>query len=54
MLPDLSRFYSIDTFDEETLYARPWWWLRAHVQALFGIRGSLTGALFPRKENEDE
>lgn len=54
MLPDLGRYFGVDTFDEEALYARPWWWLRSHVQALFGIRGSLTGAQFLREETGNE
>ena len=54
VLPDLGRFFGIDTSDDDALLARPWWWLRSHVQALFGIEGSLTGALFPRGEETNE
>ncbi|WP_300733703.1 hypothetical protein [Pseudomonas sp.] len=50
MLPDLSRLYSIDTADEAALLARPWWWLRAHLLALVGIEGSLTGRTLETKE----
>lgn len=54
VLPDLTRLYHLDTSDEEALLARPWWWLRAHLLALLGVEGSLTGATFPRKEIDDE
>lgn len=53
VLPDLGRYFGVDTSDEAALYARPWWWLRSHVQALFGIQGSLTGATFTREDTEE-
>lgn len=54
VLPDLGRFFGVDTSDEDAFDALPWWWLRSHVQSLFGIDGSLTAATFPREEVDGE